>query len=592
MAFRFNNFLAFPEIIKLFDCGINNLIAQSTIAQLNYNINQQTGNLTNRTNNLFAWNESFAYDDLDRLTTFNNALGQPTTQSYFEDGRIKTNVLGSYNFTSNTKAFQSSSVSLSAAGNLNYSTVGDQIISYNAFKSPIQISDPSAKVSFDYNAMQDRSVIYYGNALTDKNLRPFRKYYSGDGSMEIKYTLAQTVNGVTTPDKVEFFTYIGGDAYSAKVVSRKVDNNPAENFYLLRDYQSSILAIINTAGVVVEKRLYDAWGDILLVQDGAGNTLAGLTFFDRGYTGHEHMQGVGLINMNARLYDPKLHRFLQPDNFVQDPNNTQNYNRYGYCYNNPLKYTDPSGESFWLAAFLFATEPGFQIQKYISPIAIKIDIKFGTHQQGLGYEVSYGIPKMFGFAYRESYGKTYYWKNYGDYVGWETRKGYEYSILGAIHWGKTEYTAGEFSQTTGFRSLGVPNVVGITISNDLWGDKGDRYRTSSTVVNFLGLRIGLNLFTGDPGPGDDSTKEKLGGENGDSRNGTYKKNPFGDPNKYRHGVLYGGIGPFEFGIDNEKVRELFQNRIVHDRYSNTAHFKYLYGRGNKFYFQLGWSGVW
>ena len=58
------------------------------------------------------------------------------------------------------------------------------------------------------------------------------------------------------------------------------------------------------------------------------------------------MQTVGLINMNARLYDPVLHRFLQPDNFVQDPFNTQNFNRYGYCLNNPLLYTDPTGEWF------------------------------------------------------------------------------------------------------------------------------------------------------------------------------------------------------------------------------------------------------
>jgi hypothetical protein len=51
--------------------------------------------------------------------------------------------------------------------------------------------------------------------------------------------------------------------------------------------------------------------------------------------------------MNARLYDAKLHRFLQPDNFVQDPLNTQNYNRYGYCWNNPLRYSDPSGDFTW-----------------------------------------------------------------------------------------------------------------------------------------------------------------------------------------------------------------------------------------------------
>ena len=65
---------------------------------------------------------------------------------------------------------------------------------------------------------------------------------------------------------------------------------------------------------------------------------------DRGFTGHEHLQTVGLINMNARLYDPALHRFLQPDNFVQDPFNTQNFNRYGYVLNNPLLYIDPTGE--------------------------------------------------------------------------------------------------------------------------------------------------------------------------------------------------------------------------------------------------------
>ncbi|GAA4104513.1 hypothetical protein GCM10022392_32630 [Mucilaginibacter panaciglaebae] len=52
--------------------------------------------------------------------------------------------------------------------------------------------------------------------------------------------------------------------------------------------------------------------------------------------------------MNGRLYDPLLHRFLSPDEYVQDPTNTQNFNRYGYVLNNPLKYTDPSGNAFGL----------------------------------------------------------------------------------------------------------------------------------------------------------------------------------------------------------------------------------------------------
>ena len=45
-----------------------------------------------------------------------------------------------------------------------------------------------------------------------------------------------------------------------------------------------------------------------------------------------------------RMYDPVMSSFLSVDNYVQSPENSQNFNRYAYCLNNPLKYTDPSGE--------------------------------------------------------------------------------------------------------------------------------------------------------------------------------------------------------------------------------------------------------
>jgi RHS repeat-associated protein len=55
----------------------------------------------------------------------------------------------------------------------------------------------------------------------------------------------------------------------------------------------------------------------------------------------------GLINMNARLYDPALGRFLSPDPVIQDPEDSQNYNRYTYCLNNPLAFVDLTGETFY-----------------------------------------------------------------------------------------------------------------------------------------------------------------------------------------------------------------------------------------------------
>jgi hypothetical protein len=52
-----------------------------------------------------------------------------------------------------------------------------------------------------------------------------------------------------------------------------------------------------------------------------------------------------LINMNGRVYDSEIARFVSPDPIIQDPYNIISYNRYAYCLNNPLKYTDPSGYS-------------------------------------------------------------------------------------------------------------------------------------------------------------------------------------------------------------------------------------------------------
>jgi RHS repeat-associated protein len=63
----------------------------------------------------------------------------------------------------------------------------------------------------------------------------------------------------------------------------------------------------------------------------------------RGFTGHEMMDDLGLIHMNGRIYDPRLARFLSADQVVQAPWNLQSYNRYSYCMNNPLGYTDPTG---------------------------------------------------------------------------------------------------------------------------------------------------------------------------------------------------------------------------------------------------------
>ena len=66
---------------------------------------------------------------------------------------------------------------------------------------------------------------------------------------------------------------------------------------------------------------------------------------DRGYTGHLHTDGIGLIYMNARFYVGSVGRFASADPLIPDPGSSQGYNRYSYSYNNPLMLIDPSGHN-------------------------------------------------------------------------------------------------------------------------------------------------------------------------------------------------------------------------------------------------------
>ena len=105
----------------------------------------------------------------------------------------------------------------------------------------------------------------------------------------------------------------------------------------------SLTAISDATGNLIESLSYDPWGRRRNPNDWNDYNVTS-TLFDRGFTGHEHLPQFGLINMNGRMYDPFLARFLSPDPFVQAPDYSQNYNRYSYAFNNPLKYTDPDGE--------------------------------------------------------------------------------------------------------------------------------------------------------------------------------------------------------------------------------------------------------
>ena len=103
----------------------------------------------------------------------------------------------------------------------------------------------------------------------------------------------------------------------------------------------------DSSGNVLERLAFDPWGDRRVANGGgadAANAIVPSTT-DRGFTGHEGLDagGMGLVQMNGRIYDPTLGRFLSADPYVQSPYFSQSLNRYAYVWNRPLSLTDPSG---------------------------------------------------------------------------------------------------------------------------------------------------------------------------------------------------------------------------------------------------------
>lgn len=117
-------------------------------------------------------------------------------------------------------------------------------------------------------------------------------------------------------------------------------------YYIHKDHLGSYETITDEEGRVVEKLSFDPWGRRRNPDTWSYENIPTNNLFDRGFTNHEHLDIFGLINMNGRVYDAWVGSFLSPDPILQAPANSQNYNRYTYAMNNPLKYIDPSGYDY------------------------------------------------------------------------------------------------------------------------------------------------------------------------------------------------------------------------------------------------------
>ena len=289
-----------------------------------YEYDEATGNMTMRTDSIYGHEEAFAYDHLNRLC-------EAGSDSYAYDTKgnmARRSGVGDYAYDV-ARPFAVSQVPFNAM-----IPQREQFISYNALQQPDSIIEGSATATFTYGADLQRSsmrISRHGNAITTR-------YYDGS------YNSVERKQGCAILRKQ--ILYLAGDAYTAPAaIVRDYGSSSWQLRHIIRDNQNSIVAVTDTAGNVLERNSYDPWG---VRRDPASLTPYAPgeepeLLFGRGYGSHEHLGDFGLINMNARLYAPTLCRILSPDPVVQSPFTPQNLNRYAFCLNNPLRYTDPTG---------------------------------------------------------------------------------------------------------------------------------------------------------------------------------------------------------------------------------------------------------
>jgi RHS repeat-associated protein len=352
---------------------------------LNYDL---IGNLVEKDEHESGLKEAFTYDPLYRLVSWKVNGKAAGTYSYDDAGRITSKSgVGTYDYTGDgpfgavksikTKNKQKQYFSYDANGNMTFGPKGHFIYdSSNLVTEAYRSNDAWSSFSYTPDGARyltrSRDHILFTETTTVGAFERVEEYFSAGGHADIirnrVYVSADT-GLVAILEEATAFDPFGGSAPphlggSSGQFDRIADlANTAH--YLTKDQLGSIIRVTDQKGNIESSFAYDPWGKKCAL-DGVGfptddrtcSTLeTGKTVgsiseningsFHRGFTGHDHLDNLDLIHMNGRVYDPTIARFISADPQIQSPLYSQNYDRYSYVLNNPLRFTDPSGFGFF-----------------------------------------------------------------------------------------------------------------------------------------------------------------------------------------------------------------------------------------------------
>jgi RHS repeat-associated protein len=310
--------------------------AGTTIQNLSYQWDA-LDNLTQRQDLRTGVTETFTYDALDRLYTANRNGSALLTMGYDAIGNItsKTGV-GTYTYHATKKH-----AVVSTTGTIN-NTYGYDANGNMTSRNGYTTTWYSSNLPHTINGNGMTARFWYGP--TGKR---WKQQKALGTKVETWTYIGPYVERLVTSTVNEFRHYVYAPTGPVLVYKRNSAGTSSITTYLTTDHLGSTDVITSSGGTQLVNASFNPWGerkaaDGISTPTATEDTTYGNTTL-RGFTFHEVLEDLKLVNMNGRVYDPSIGRFMSADPFVQAPFNSQSLNRYSYVFNNPLSLTDPSG---------------------------------------------------------------------------------------------------------------------------------------------------------------------------------------------------------------------------------------------------------
>jgi RHS repeat-associated protein len=255
---------------------------------------------------------AYTYDDLYRLTNADYSTGEFFDYTYdaSSNRRTQTTLAGTtvYTYDQANRLTEVDGQTYTWDDNGRLLDDGARTFTYNTANQLTGVTTGAATTQFEYNGDGDRVAQVVDGVRTDYALDP----------LGLTQVLVTSSGGQSTHFLPGLAQY-GSSGWQ----------------YFAGDRLGSVRQVIDPAGALNLAQGFDPFGN-LFEQTGAGQSIF-------GYAG-EQMDPTGLVFLRARHYDPVVGRFFTPDPFPGLPTLPGTLHPYNYGLNNPILYTDPSGE--------------------------------------------------------------------------------------------------------------------------------------------------------------------------------------------------------------------------------------------------------